>query len=77
MSYKITTRQEHLNWCKKRALQYCDAGDISQALASMGSDLNKHDETRGHSAVGLGLQMMTGGMLSTPEQMAEFIRGFN
>lgn len=40
-----TPRAEHLAWCKQRALEYVDAGDLSQALASMMSDMRKHPET--------------------------------
>jgi hypothetical protein len=32
--YLEQSRSEHLTWCKRRALEYCDAGDPSQALAS-------------------------------------------
>ena len=39
------TRQEHLAWSKARALEYLDAGELADAVASMGSDLNKHPET--------------------------------
>jgi hypothetical protein len=35
-------RDEHLAWCKKRALEYWRAGDLANAVASMGSDLDKH-----------------------------------
>jgi len=35
-------RSEHLEWCKKRALEYCDCGDATYALASMISDLRGH-----------------------------------
>jgi hypothetical protein len=41
-----TTRDKHLAWCKRRALEYVDAGDLTNAVASMGSDLSKHPETR-------------------------------
>ena len=41
------TRSEHMAWCKQRALEYVDTGDCQQAVNSMLSDLNKHDETRG------------------------------
>lgn len=42
-------RAEHLNWCKQRALEYLNPGQffsIDDAMASMASDLGKHDETR-------------------------------
>ncbi len=71
------TRAEHLAWCKQRALQYVEMGDVNQAFASMGSDLGKHPETAGHSAIQLGMMMLMGGHLSTPDKMREFINGFN
>lgn len=40
------TRSEHVEWCKARALEYLDAGDMENALASMMSDMEKHPETR-------------------------------
>ena len=71
------TRAEHLAWCKARALEYCDAGDVSQALTSMTSDLGKHDETRGHIGCKMGLLLLIGGYLSTPQAMRHFIEGFH
>jgi len=71
------SRAEHVAWCKQRALEYCDRGDVRQALASMGSDLNAHDATRNHIGCELGLMQMMAGGLSTPEAMREFINGFN
>lgn len=38
-------RAEHLAWCKQRALEYLDAGDVQNAVASMMSDMRKHSET--------------------------------
>jgi hypothetical protein len=38
------TRDKHLAWCKARALEYVKAGDLDQAVKSMGSDLDKHPE---------------------------------
>lgn len=40
-------RQEHMDFCKKRANEYLDQGDVQNALTSMLSDLGKHDETKG------------------------------
>jgi hypothetical protein len=71
------TRAEHLEWCKRRALAYVDAGDNQQAFASMASDLNKHPETQGHSALELGMMMLIGGHLDSSDQMRRFIDGFN
>lgn len=40
------SREDHLAFCKRRALEYVDAGLLDQAVASMGSDLLKHEDTR-------------------------------
>ena len=71
------TRQEHLEWCKKRALEYVAADQIYNAYASMISDLGKHPELAGHPAIMLGVQLMAMGELSTQSQMRKFIDGFN
>ena len=70
-------RQEHLEWCKKRALEHADKGNLLNAYASMVSDLNKHSDTTGHSAIGLGMMLMEGGHLETSTKMRDFIMGFN
>jgi hypothetical protein len=70
-------RAEHLAWCKERALAICHTGDTTEAFASMASDLKKHDETRNHVGIQLGMLQIIGGMLNTPEQMRHFIEGFN
>ncbi len=72
-----SSRSEHLAWCKKRALEYCDLGDVNQAFASMGSDLGKHPATANHAAIELGMMLLMGGHLSTPMEMRKFIEGFN
>lgn len=41
----MTTRTEHLTWCKERALEYVDTGRLDDALSSFMSDLRKHDDT--------------------------------
>ncbi len=70
-------RQEHLEWCKKRALEYVDMGDLTQALVSMLSDLRKHPETENHPAMKMGAAMMFENLLATPTEMRKFINGFN
>jgi len=70
-------REEHMKWCKERALQYVDNGDLPQAYASMVSDLNKHPETEQHGAIQLGIMLLMTGQLDTPLKMREFILGFN
>ncbi len=71
------TRAEHLQWCKDRAIEYVNMGDTAQAFASMASDLNKHDETREHSAMRLGMMLHMNGNLKTADAMRKFILGFN
>ena len=39
-------RAEHIAWCKERAHQYLDAGDIQNAVTSMMSDMGKHPECK-------------------------------
>jgi len=70
-------RSEHLEWCKKRALAYVDSGDVSDAFASMGSDLQKHEGTAEHIGIELGMMQIMGGMLKTQNDMRNFINGFN
>ena len=70
-------RQEHMDWCKERALEYVDKGDVQNAWASMVSDIGKHDETRGHPALEMGTLMFMQGALKNPEEMRDFINGFN
>jgi len=69
-------RQEHLECCKKRALEYVDRGCVQEAFASMASDLRKHPETEKHSGIELGLMHLLFGTIKTPEQMRKFIEGF-
>jgi TorA maturation chaperone TorD len=70
-------REEHLQWCKIRALEYVDSDDIQNAWASMASDMQKHEETKDHIAINLGMSLMMIGQLSTPQEMRKFIEDFN
>jgi hypothetical protein len=47
------TRDEHLTWCKQRALEYVAVGELDNAVASMGSDLSQHEGTRNPANDGL------------------------
>jgi hypothetical protein len=71
------TRGEHLVWCKTRALEYLDAGDVPNAVTSMMSDLDKHPETKlqpGSILVMLGMQAI---MNNDAAAARRFIMGFN
>lgn len=70
------TRQEHLAWCKQRALEYLKTNDIKQCGASFISDMNKHEETAKSRDLVNGLIMME---LMSPNvaSMRRCIEGFN
>lgn len=40
------TKNQYMRWCKERALEYLDRGDLKHALASFIGDVTAHDETR-------------------------------
>jgi hypothetical protein len=45
MKPRDMTRAEHMQWCKDRAMEYVNRGDLVGAVASMISDLDKHPGT--------------------------------
>jgi len=73
----MTTRAEHLKWCKERALEYVNLDDLPQAFASFQSDMTKHPETDGHMALQMGTMLLIGGHLSSEREMTNWITGFN
>lgn len=72
------TRDEHVEWCKRRALEYLPA-DPQGAFASMCSDIRKHPETQGHIGAELGVMLAfgSGRGLTDPEWVRDWINGFN
>lgn len=71
------TRDEHLAWCKERALEYVERDDLTNAYGSIVSDLGKHPDTQGHAGIELGMMLMISGHLSSKPDMKKFIEGFN
>lgn len=71
------TREEHLQWCKDRAIEYVEKNELQNAFTSFHNDMCKHPETANHSALELGTMLMIFGHLSTPFKMKEWINGFN
>lgn len=69
-----TDRQKHLDWCKQRALEYV-GGDNHAAVASMLSDLGKHEGTAG--SVALGVTLMLAVNMHSDHDVRRFIEGFN
>ena len=59
------TREEHLVWCKKRALEYIDRGQVNEGLTSMMSDMAKHPETHAPAIDQMTLGLMMIGALRT------------
>jgi hypothetical protein len=71
------TRAEHLALCKRRALEYVDAGDLQNAMASMLSDMRKHPDTNNGEFLGVMMLSATmDGSLDDPAKMRRWIEGF-
>lgn len=72
------TRDEHLAWCKQRALEYVDRGELADAVTSMLSDLRKHPETDNHPGGTIGAGMLfVAGWVHDAHQIRKWIEGFN
>ncbi len=70
------TREEHIKWCKDRAIQQMEfSHDPKQGVVSMMSDIRKHPET--NSEVLQSLCMMTLMGPCNERSVREFINGFN
>lgn len=74
------TREEHLKWCKQRAISEYDfyKGETEKTrngLTSMMSDLSKHPDT--NSDVLRALCMMNMGRAMNRNSFVTFINGFN
>lgn len=76
----MATRREHVQWCKRRAIPYADAGDLRQARDSMISDMTKNDETRAfiNSSIGLHLIEEIVAMVKAEDKQGvlDWINGF-
>lgn len=71
----MRSREEHLTWAKERANEYLSTGDVKNAIASMMSDLQKHEETKltGYILPMLGLQAAAS---NDVEEARRYINGF-
>jgi len=74
------TREEHIKWCKQRAIQEYDfykGGSEGQhnGLTSMMSDLRKHPETNSEALVSLCVFQMRTPM--NRQTFVNFLNGFN
>lgn len=71
------TRDEHLAWCKKRAHEYLDRGSVSNAIISMMSDMQKHEETKFSSGGPLSALGLIAAMSNSYDEARRYIDGFN
>ena len=69
-------RAEHVSWCKARALEYLDRGDIRNAISSMISDMGKHPDTK-ESMKGMAMMGLEAAMHNDAISARRWIEGFN
>ncbi len=68
-------RAEYIEWCKVRAREYMDTGDLTNAVASIASDMDKREDTKVPAAI-----IMFGMMAVSNydrDGVKRFIEGFN
>ncbi len=70
----MRTRREHLEWCKARAREYLERGDLDEAVASMVSDLSKHEKTADIQAGHLCAMALFAAQ--SPRMARAFVEGF-
>jgi len=70
-------RNEHLQWCKDRAMEYVERGDLENAFSSMVSDVKKHPELETHCGISLGMSLKMGSFLDSKHEIVKWIEGFN
>ena len=75
----MRTRQEHLQFCKQRAMEYVNSGDLLEAVTSMMSDLTKHPETAstGTALAALGMMACMQAQQGDRDAVTRYIQGFN
>ena len=72
------TREEHIKWCKERAIAEMDFyKQPSKALISMASDLRKHQETDSEALVLMCTMHLMMNPKITREEVIKFLDGFN
>lgn len=72
------TREEHLKWCKERAIKEMDYyNEPSKGIISMMSDLRKHPETNNEGLISLCMGQLLINPHMTRQGVIKFIDGFN
>ena len=69
------TAAEHFEWARARAMEYVACGDGADALASIVSDLSKHEETAGILSADLQMLAMGELMIGGAKGFGHFIEG--
>jgi hypothetical protein len=70
----MRSREEHVAWCKERALEYAYNNELGNAIASMISDMKKHPECEVNS--GLSMVGMLYAHQFSQHDVIEWIKGF-
>ena len=70
-------REEHLQFAKDRALEYCDNGSVIEAWTSFVGDMGAHKELANHHAIELGTMLLMSGNNNSVPEMRKFINGCN
>lgn len=74
----MQTRDEHLQWCKDRAMEYVKRGELLGAITSMMSDMEKHPETKLKPALTqLGMFAAMQAQKGDRDAVERFILGFH
>lgn len=71
-------RAEHLAWCKERALEYVDRGDLVNASSSFISDMAKHPETKAYMdnlSLLFSAEITAAVMTNSPRRLRDLIEG--
>ena len=79
------TREEHLKWCKERAISEFDYHQkkggfqdaVRNGITSMMSDISKHSEISSPALGMLCLMHMMPGKINSRQEFVNFINGFN
>lgn len=71
----MTTRKQHVEWCKERALYELETNGATAAIASLASDFTKHEDT--DTAVYAMLCFSAAAMNNDIEATKAWIDGFN
>lgn len=74
----MEARGEYLQWCKDRAMEYVNRGELLEGVTSMMSDMEKRDDTKlGPALSGLGIHAAMAATQGNRDMVERYILGFN